>query len=127
MNAPVMQGLNLNAPSYVKNPKLIAWVADMAALTKPAAIYWCDGSDEEYQRLCQQLVDGGTFKLNPAKRPNSFTGLLRPQRRGPRGRPHCLLREEKCRAHQQLDGSRRRARPAANRQGRRKKPCSTAA
>jgi phosphoenolpyruvate carboxykinase (GTP) len=73
MNSPVMQGLDLNVPSYVKNARLIAWVADMAALCKPAAIYWCDGSDEEYQRLCQQLVDAGTFKpLNPAKRPNSF-------------------------------------------------------
>ncbi len=79
MNAPVMQGLSLNAPSYVKNPKLIAWIADMAALTKPAAIYWCDGSDEEYQRLCQQLVDGGTFKkLNEAKRPNSFLACSDP-------------------------------------------------
>ena len=79
MNAPVMQGLNLNAPSYVKNAKLIAWVAEMAALTKPAAIYWCDGSDEEYQRLCQQLVDGGTFKkLNEAKRPNSFLACSDP-------------------------------------------------
>ncbi|MEI8157257.1 MAG: phosphoenolpyruvate carboxykinase (GTP) [Burkholderiales bacterium] len=79
MNAPVMQGLSLNAPSYVKNPKLIAWVADMAALTKPAAIYWCDGSDEEYQRLCQQLVDAGTFKkLNETKRPNSFLACSDP-------------------------------------------------
>jgi phosphoenolpyruvate carboxykinase (GTP) len=73
MNHPVMQGLDLNAPSYVKNAKLIAWVADMAALCKPDTVYWCDGSDAEYQRLCQQLVDAGTFKkLNDAKRPNSF-------------------------------------------------------
>ncbi|MES2942668.1 MAG: phosphoenolpyruvate carboxykinase (GTP) [Pseudomonadota bacterium] len=73
MNQPAMQGLNLNTPSYVKNAKLIAWVADMVALCKPSDIYWCDGSQEEYQRLCQQLVDAGTFKkLNETKRPNSF-------------------------------------------------------
>ena len=73
MNHPAMHGLNLNTPSYVKNAKLIAWVADMAALCKPDAVYWCDGSEAEYQRLCQQLVDAGTFKkLNPLKRPNSF-------------------------------------------------------
>jgi phosphoenolpyruvate carboxykinase (GTP) len=79
MNAPVLQGLNLNAPSYVKNARLIAWVADMAALCKPAAIHWCDGSQEEYDRLCQQLVDSGTFKkLNPAKRANSFLACSDP-------------------------------------------------
>ena len=73
MNHPSMQGLNLNTPTYVKNAKLIAWVADMVALCKPAAIHWCDGSEAEYQALCQQLVDAGTFKkLNEAKRPNSF-------------------------------------------------------
>lgn len=73
MNSPRMQGLTLDAPAYVKNARLIAWVAEMAALCKPANIHWCDGSEEEYQRLCQQLVDAGTFKrLNPAKRPNSF-------------------------------------------------------
>jgi phosphoenolpyruvate carboxykinase (GTP) len=73
MNSPVMQGINLNAPAHVKHAKLLAWVADMAALCKPDAIYWCDGSDEEYQRLCEQLVAAGTFiKLNPAKRPNSY-------------------------------------------------------
>ncbi len=73
MNAPMMQGLELGTPSYVKNAKLIAWVADMAALCKPNAIHWCDGSQQEYDALCQQLVDVGTFKkLNPAKRPGSF-------------------------------------------------------
>ncbi len=79
MNHPAMQGLNLNTPSYVKNAKLIAWVADMAALCKPDNIYWCDGSDAEYQRLCQQLVDAGTFKkLNSVKRPNSFLACSDP-------------------------------------------------
>ncbi len=73
MNSPVMQGLNLNAPAYVKNARLIAWVADMVALCKPDQVYWCDGSDEEYDRLAQQLVDAGTFvKLDPVKRPHSF-------------------------------------------------------
>jgi len=65
--------MNIHAPAYVKNPKLIAWVGDMAALCKPDTIYWCDGSQEEYDRLCQLLVDNGTFKkLNPTKRPNSY-------------------------------------------------------
>src|SRR3954466_10512916 len=73
MNSPVMQGLNLKAPAYVKNARLIAWVADMVALCKPERVYWCDGSQEEYDRLCQQLVDAGTFKkLDPAKRPGSY-------------------------------------------------------
>ena len=73
MNAPVVKGLAIQAPAYVKNQKLIAWVAEMAALCKPERIEWCDGSQEEYERLCQQLVDAGTFrKLNPAKRPDSF-------------------------------------------------------
>jgi phosphoenolpyruvate carboxykinase (GTP) len=73
MNSPVMQGLQLGTPTYVKNAQLIAWVADMAALCKPDGIYWCDGSQAEYDRLCGELVAAGTFKkLSPAKRPNSY-------------------------------------------------------
>jgi phosphoenolpyruvate carboxykinase (GTP) len=71
--------MNINAPAYVKNPKLVAWVGEMAALCKPDTVYWCDGSQEEYDRLCQLLVDKGTFKkLNPAKRPNSFLACSDP-------------------------------------------------
>ena len=73
MNSPVMQGLNLNTPAYVKNAKLIAWVAEMAALCKPANIYWCDGSQEEYDRLCNEMVAAGTLiRLNQEKRPGCF-------------------------------------------------------
>ncbi|WP_457352216.1 phosphoenolpyruvate carboxykinase (GTP) [Roseateles sp. P5_D6] len=73
MNQPAMQGLRLNLPAYVKNARLIAWVAEIAALTEAADVYWCDGSADEYQRLCDQLVAAGTFKkLNPELRPGSY-------------------------------------------------------
>ena len=79
MNQPLMAGVTVNAPAYVKNAKLIAWVAEVAALTQPEAIYWCDGSQEEYDRLCQLLVDAGSFKkLNPAKRANSYLAWTDP-------------------------------------------------
>ena len=79
MNFPAMQGLQLNMPGYVKNAKVVAWISEMVALCKPEQVYWCDGSDAEYQRLCQQLVDAGTFKkLDQQKRPNSFLALSDP-------------------------------------------------
>ncbi len=56
-----------------RNEKLNAWVARWAAILKPAAIHWCDGSQEEYDALCHRLVQVGTFrKLNETKRPNSY-------------------------------------------------------
>ena len=58
---------------FTKNKKLLAWVAETAALCKPDRIYWCDGSQKEYDRLCAEMVAAGTFiKLNEKKRPNSF-------------------------------------------------------
>ncbi len=79
MNHPSMAGLQISAPSYVKNARLLAWVAEIAALTQPDQIHWCDGSQEEYDSLCQRLVAAGTFKpLNPVKRPGSFLACSDP-------------------------------------------------
>ena len=73
MNRPALEGLRLNTPAYVKHDRLVAWVAEMAALTEAAQVCWCDGSDEEYRRLTEQLVAAGTLlKLNPELRPGSF-------------------------------------------------------
>jgi len=61
----------VSAPT--NNQRLIQWVEEVAALTTPDRIHWCDGSAEEYDELCQLLVDNGTFtKLSDAKRPNSY-------------------------------------------------------
>lgn len=73
MNNPVHPADLMEFPSYLKNTKLRTWVKDMIALCKPDAVHWCDGSQEEYDQFCNQMVDAGTLiRLNPALRPNSF-------------------------------------------------------
>jgi phosphoenolpyruvate carboxykinase (GTP) len=70
------------APTHQANSshsRLNDWVGEIAALTRPDDIYWCDGSDEEYDRLAQTLVAAGTFeRLSDAKRPNSYLALSDP-------------------------------------------------
>ena len=66
-----MSSVATNAPT--RHPRLLAWVEEVAALTQPDDIHWCDGSQAEYEALCRRLVDGGTFQaLNDELRPNSF-------------------------------------------------------
>ncbi|MBI2213953.1 MAG: phosphoenolpyruvate carboxykinase (GTP) [Acidobacteria bacterium] len=60
-------------PDYVKNQKLKSWVESMVQLCKPDNVYWCDGTQEEYDRLCDEMVASGTLiKLSEEKRPGSF-------------------------------------------------------
>ncbi len=66
--------------NHTNNQKLLAWIDEMARLTKPDEIYWCDGSKEEYDRLTAQMVEAGTLMpLNPEKRPGSFLARSNPK------------------------------------------------
>ena len=68
------------AEAPTKNAKLLAWVEEIATLTKPDRVVWADGSQEEWDRLTAELVEAGTFiKLNEEKRPNSFLARSNPK------------------------------------------------
>src|ERR1035437_8514697 len=70
---------DLNIPSNMSNQGLISWLSDMVEHCKPDRVHWCDGSTREYDRLCREMVEAGTFiKLNEEKRPNSFLARSHP-------------------------------------------------
>src|ERR1043166_3273488 len=70
---------NSASPAYVTNNKLRQWVSEVAALTKPDRIYWCDGSQQEYERLCAEMVASGTLlKLDAKLRPGSYLARSHP-------------------------------------------------
>src|SRR5262249_18577148 len=79
MNKVPRMSQTIAAAAPTTHAKLLDWVGEIAALTQPDAIHWCDGSAEEYDSLAQALLDAGTFeRLSDAKRPNSYLALSDP-------------------------------------------------
>ncbi len=77
MSQRIVPGLE---PAPTKHAKLVQWVREIAELTQPDRVRWCDGSDAEWTELTDELVAAGTLKrLNPAKRPNSFYAASDPR------------------------------------------------
>lgn len=80
MNHPDYQAqAAVQVPAWVRHRKLVEWVQKIAAHTQPDQIVWCDGSQQEYDRLCAQMVEAGTMRrLDPQKRPNSYLACSDP-------------------------------------------------
>ena len=79
MSAPASAADQSNAPAWVRHRALRQWVSEVARLSKPERIYWCDGSRAEYERLCAELERAGTFiRLNEKLRPNSYLARSHP-------------------------------------------------
>src|SRR5215216_2892872 len=74
-----MSDLTTAPDELTTHAKLVGWVNEIASLTEPDSVYWCDGSAEEYDRLAQVLIHAATFeRLDEAKRPNSYLALSDP-------------------------------------------------
>src|SRR2546422_3218314 len=79
MSAPASAADQSNAPAWVRHRALRQWVSELARLSKPERIHWCDGSRAEYDRLCAELERAGTFiRLNEKLRPNSYLARSHP-------------------------------------------------
>lgn len=105
---------DIAAPPVIptQHQELVSWVNEIAELTQPDNVVWCDGSEAEYERLCDELVEKGTFKrLDPVQRPNSYyaasdpTDVARVEDRT----FICSEKEEDSRPDQPLEGARRDA------------------
>ena len=90
------------------NPAVLRWVEEMAALCQPDQIVWCDGSEDEKERLTEEAVAQGILiKLNQKKLPGCYYHRSEPERRRPRRAVHVHLHREpgRSRPDQQLDGA----------------------